>query len=185
MGFVRHKTTGTVDTSNVNFVGRHWIGVMNVFKKFPADLQTIVYNRVEILNNEKLAVNMTCALHYKLRPEEPHLLFDTYDVLFKPVIKGTALAAIKSKAPQFTVKEFRLNRSLVARTLSEAASQLLGGICCRKDCNKTADCRPGEKGNGIWFEVIIMSIQISINRKVLQLFSLGLHSHFSSGMNKW
>ena len=167
MEFVRHKTTGTVDTSKVYFGGRHWIGIMHVFKKFPADLQTIVYNRVEIFNNEKLAVNMTCALHYKLRPDELHLLFDTYDVLFKPVIKGTALAAIKSKAPQFTVNQFRLNRSFVARTLSEAASQVLGGICCRKDCNKTADCRPGEKGNGVWYEVIFTSTQISTNDKVL------------------
>lgn len=185
MGFVRHKTTGTVDTSKVYFGGRHWIGVMNMFKKFPADLQTIVYNRVEIFNNEKLAVNMTCALHYKLRPDELHLLFDTYDVLFKPVIKGTALAAIKSKAPQFTVNQFRLNRSLVARTLSEAASQVLGGICCRKDCNKTADCRPGERENSVWYEVMIMNTHIYVPRKVLVLLSSDRHSHFSSRLNKW
>ena len=143
MGFSRHKTTGEVDTSKVYFGGRHWIGILKTFKKFPADLQTVVYKDIKIFNKEKLAVTMTCALHYKLRSHDLHYLFQTYDTTYEPVLRGAALAAIKNKAPQFTVNEYRLNRSAVARTLSEGASLELEGNCCGKDCTKET-CRPGK-----------------------------------------
>ena len=95
MGFLKNKATGFVETDEIYFVGRHYVGVTKTFKKFNSDMHTEQYPKLSIYNKEKLEVTMTCSLQYLLRPEDLKDLHDEYDVSYKPVLRTTALAAIK------------------------------------------------------------------------------------------
>jgi len=143
MGFVKSKTTGSVETDKVYQSGRHWIGVTSTFKKFPADFHTLDFPQIRVFNKEKLSIALSCSLQYVLREEDLYLLHDTYDLAYAPIIESTTLAAIKSAAPFYTVDEYRLNRTMVDKGLSDAAAKALGGICCRKGCEARGDCKPG------------------------------------------
>jgi len=142
MGFTRNKATGAVDTTKVYFGGRHFVGVMSEFKVFKTTQFTKQYNNIAVFNKEKMQIIISCSLQFTLRPEDLKPLHDTYDVRYEPVIYVTARAAIKGAATQFSIDEFRLNRSLVADGMKKAVSGALDGNCCRKDCKKNF-CRPG------------------------------------------
>ena len=78
-----------------------------------------------------------------LKTEDLLLLHDAYDVGYEPIITVTAGAAIKGAATQFSIDEFRLNRTLVANGMRKAVANALDGGCCRKDCKKDY-CRPSK-----------------------------------------
>ena len=144
MGFLKSKTTGSVDTDKVYHFGRHYVGVTTTFKVFRSDIHTEQFTQLKILNQEKLEVTMTCSVHYILRPEDLVFLHDTYDLAYKPILRSTILSAIKGAAPQYKIDEYRQNRSHVSTGLANAAAKALGGICCRKDC-KSNKCQPGRE----------------------------------------
>lgn len=161
MGFTRNKATGAVDTTKVYFGGRHFVGVMSEFKVFKTTQFTKQYNNIAVFNKEKMQIIISCSLQFTLRPEDLKPLHDTYDVRYEPVIYVTARAAIKGAATQFSIDEFRLNRSLVADGMKKAVSGALDGNCCRKDCKKNF-CRPGILILNTYFlNVIILTISDS------------------------
>ena len=145
MGFSKHKTSGKVDTSKVYHGGRHWIGVMYTFKKYPADIQTLNFNQIEIFNQENIKITLTASVHYRLNPKYLKYLHDTYDLQYEKVLEATAVSALKSAAPSFKVDEFRLERPKVAEGLKKSIKKALGGNCCPlKNCTGSTLCEPGE-----------------------------------------
>ena len=144
MGFLRNKATGEVDTSEVYLGGRHYVGIMKEFKSFTTTQITNEYQSISVFNREKMQIILSCSLQFVLRPEDLRLLHDAYDVRYEPIIIATAGAAIKGAATRFSIDEFRLNRSVVAKGLRNAVSKALDGGCCRKDC-RAHTCHPGCK----------------------------------------
>ena len=145
MGFSKHKTSGKVDTNKVYYGGRHWVGVMYTFKKYPADIQILNFNQIEIFNQENIKITLTAVVHYKLNPKYLKYLHDTYDLQYEKVLEATAVSALKSAAPSFKVDEYRLERAKVAEGLKKSINRALGGNCCPlKNCTGSTLCEPGE-----------------------------------------
>lgn len=144
MGLYRNKMTGFVDTSKTYFSGRHWLGVNKNFVVYPADLLRESYSNVSIFTTEKLEVNLTFSFSYQLRHEDLGVLYETFGDDYKSQLNGAAFSALKGAAIRYSIDDFKLNRPLVAKALSEAISLAIGGKCCRKDCfvNKCGvDCK--------------------------------------------
>ena len=134
MGLIKHKATGKVDASKTYLGGRHYVGVMSVFKVFRADLHTVDFNKFTIFNKEKIQVSMTVSFQYSIRQEDLGLLHDTYNTNYDSVVQATVLSAIKTAATSYTIDEFRLERPKVSAGLELAASKALSGECCRENC---------------------------------------------------
>lgn len=143
MAFMKTKSSGKVDRSKVYFAGRYFTGIDKTFKKFPMNAQFINLN-VTIFNADKIEVKLQGALQYFLNKDELQKLHDAYDLSYRPIIENTALEAIKSTAPSFTVEQYRAQRQMVSKELFTAAKVALGGICCPKDCT-SYPCEPGCK----------------------------------------
>ncbi|XP_065051573.1 uncharacterized protein LOC135681176 [Rhopilema esculentum] len=153
MGFVKKKSTGTVDRSKVYTGGRHFIGVDGTFKKFPADAHLESFSKVEFFNMEKLQVTMTFSLQYFLMPEELKSLHDAYNLGYRPVIRNTVASAIKDEASKFSVNEYRKERQKVSDALFKAAKIAIGGSCCYSNCQKyicLPDCLQSNCTKGLY-----------------------------------
>lgn len=132
MGFVKSKTTGKVDTSQVYTSGLHFIGPAHTFKKFRCDVQFESFKNVAIFNKEKIEVEFSFSMLYKLRPEYLKNLHDDYNLDYHSVFRTKALSSLKGAATQFTVDEYRLEREKIKTAFGQELSQALGGNCCRK-----------------------------------------------------
>ena len=144
MGLKKSKITGQVYTNRVYFSGRYFTGLFVNFKKFKRDAHLLRFHELRIINKEKFELKVDCSLQYFLRPEDLHLLHDKFDLYYEPVLRKTAAAAIKNRASQYSITDYRLRREMVGAGLGEAASRALGGTCCREDCS-VHRCREGCK----------------------------------------
>ena len=65
MGFVKSKTTGTVDTSEVWTSGRRWIGPDKTFKIFKASAHNITLDRISVFAApDKVLTNIYVCVWY-------------------------------------------------------------------------------------------------------------------------
>ncbi|XP_077997774.1 uncharacterized protein LOC144450899 [Glandiceps talaboti] len=145
-GFPRRKSTGTVSTDSVYSGGKYMIGPDKEFKTFPADAHIEdVY--VSIFTEDKLEVDIVCSFQYFLRPDDLKLLHDTHDIYYAPVLRTSAIDALKGEAPNFSTDEYISNRDAIELALTEAIALRLGGKCCKKNCADSVEgcvrnCRP-------------------------------------------
>ena len=166
MGLFHNKMTGYVDTSLVYFAGRHWLGVNRNFKIYPAISQREVYNNVWIFNKERIEVTLTFSFTYQLRYEDLGTLHEIYGEQYQPIIRSSALAALKGAAAKFSINDYRLKRSTVAKGLSDAIALAISGKCCRKDCFLN-ECQPHcmvywkcDKGRDIGYFSVLRYFQL-------------------------
>ncbi len=61
-GFLRHRTTGKVDTDTVYQNGRYAIGPAKEFKVFPADMQIVKLDELAVASKDSISVRIrsTC-----------------------------------------------------------------------------------------------------------------------------
>lgn len=142
LGFTKQKSTGRVNLDEVYTGGRYFIGPDFTFKTFPAEVHFEEMNEIAIFSKDKVEVEITCAMQYFLRPEDLKDMHQEYDLFYKPVVRTTAIAAIKGQATQLSISQFIRERSTVEEELFKAAKTRLEGTCCRKDCSAT-NCVPG------------------------------------------
>ncbi|XP_078702129.1 uncharacterized protein LOC144928043 isoform X1 [Branchiostoma floridae x Branchiostoma belcheri] len=133
-GFLKRKSTGTVSLDWVYSSGRHFVGPDYEFKVFKADAHFEELTDIAIFSFDKLEIQVTCRFQYFLRKDDMPLLHETYDRFYHPVIRTSAIDAIKGTAPQFNTRQYIGERKLVEDTLRDAVKLRLGGICCKKDC---------------------------------------------------
>ncbi|XP_070570766.1 uncharacterized protein [Ptychodera flava] len=142
-GFPRRSTTGNVYTDKVYSSGLYAIGPDKKFKVFPATAHVERYDAISIFTSDKLEVDITFSLQYFLRPEDLKLLHDKHDLQYQPVLRASAVDALKGRAPDFSTDDYITSRSEVEGELFEAIRDRLGGSCCRKNCQDSVEgCVP-------------------------------------------
>ncbi|XP_066305257.1 uncharacterized protein [Branchiostoma lanceolatum] len=145
-GFIKRKSTGAVSLEKVYSSGRHFVGPDYEFKVFQADAHFEELTNIAIFSFDKLEIQVTCRFQYFLRKDDMPLLHDTYDRFYQPVIRTSAIDAIKGAAPQFNTRQYIGQRKIVEDTLADAVKLRLGGTCCKRDCaDSTEGCVSGCK----------------------------------------
>lgn len=148
LGIRKQKSTGNIKLDKVYTGGRHLIGPDYTFKKFEAtvhyeELKKIATFTKGTADSLGVAVEITCAMQYFLRPEDLKDLHQQYDLYYKPVVRTTANAAIKGRAAELSVSQFIRDRETVETELFKAVKRRLEGTCCLKDCAAKKACVPG------------------------------------------
>ncbi|XP_031562107.1 uncharacterized protein LOC116297923 [Actinia tenebrosa] len=144
-GFLKRKSTGKVDTSKVYLSGRHFVGPDYTFKKFKADAHFEDINNIAVFTSDKLEVQTSCAFQYFLKIEDLADLHNEYDLFYQPVIRSTALSALKGRAALISIEYYLRQRARVEQQLFQALKDRLNGVCCRENCESTNSCKPGCK----------------------------------------
>ncbi|KAK3745333.1 hypothetical protein QZH41_006724 [Actinostola sp. cb2023] len=160
ISFKKQKSTGKVDLTRVYTSGRYLIGPDYTFKAFRADAHFELLKDITTYSDDKVEVTISCAFQYFLKPEDLSYLHQEYDLYYRPVMKSTANAVIKSIAAEIPVGDFIRQRDSVENKLWKAVADRLGGKCCRKDC-KAYKCRTGctpyasckKEDKGVFIEV--------------------------------
>ena len=98
MGFLMSRVGGSVDTSEVYFGGRHYVGVPNTFKTYRADAHLVQLKEIKVYNKEKLEISLSCTLQYFLREEDLKVLHEKYGDSYRPVLETAIMAALKNEA---------------------------------------------------------------------------------------
>ncbi|XP_038079063.1 uncharacterized protein LOC119746287 [Patiria miniata] len=146
MGFVRRKTSGTVDTSIVYQAGHHYVGLDAEFKVFKADAHMVSLESIGVFTRDRLEVSLDCTFQYFLRPEDLKLLHDTYDLQYEDTLRNSAVDALKGATSAFSPRDFGSDRALIEETLFAAIRRRLGGTCCKPFCQDLPEgCEPGCK----------------------------------------
>ena len=133
-----------MDTSRVYLGGRHWIGPDYTFKVFRSDAHFVDLPKITVFTTDKLEVTLSCAFQYFLRADDLAEMHKEYDLFYKPVVRSTALAAVKSKAALIPMTDYLKNREKVERQIFQSLALRLGGSCCLKGCTGSS-CKPGCK----------------------------------------
>jgi len=87
-------------------MGRYLIGPDYTFTPFHADAHFEVLKEISTYSRDKVGVTISCSFQYFLKPEDLSYLHQEYDLYYKPVIKSTANAVIKSVAADIPVFDF-------------------------------------------------------------------------------
>ncbi|XP_033725648.1 uncharacterized protein LOC117315528 [Pecten maximus] len=133
-GFIRQRSTGVVDLSEVHTAGRYFLGPDREFKIFEADAHFIELNDIAVFTSDKLEVGLTVYFQYFLRKEDLPLLHAAYDIYYKDVIKTSAQDALKGATTSFNTRDMITSRAILEATLFRAVSDRIGGTCCRQNC---------------------------------------------------
>ncbi|KAL3832276.1 hypothetical protein ACJMK2_023934 [Sinanodonta woodiana] len=142
-GFVRQKSTGTVDTTKVYSGGKYFIGPDYEFKVFKANTQFITLENVTVFTSDKLEVSITIFIQYNLRRGELPLLHKQFGLYYEDVVKNSIIDAVKGSIPVYSTRQLILNRLQVQEIISKAIRDRLGGTCCRPGCAYNGSCDSG------------------------------------------
>ena len=149
MAFKRSRTTGTVDTSRVYSTGRYFFGPAYEFKKFKASAHLVHFSTM-VFTSDRLEMDLAVSFQYFLRAHQLQQLHATYDILYEPVLRTSALAALKNAAPSYAIREYIRQREMVEAALFKAVRESLGGRCCLLHCSNAgmpaceSNCKPYE-----------------------------------------
>ena len=127
-----------MDTSKVYSSGRHFIGPDYTFKKFRADAHFVELNKVAVFTKDKVEIIITCNFQYFLKKDFLPDLHEAYNVDYKPIIRSTAIDALKGRAAQLAVDDYirsgRQQFHVLVLSLSNATfplySSLIGSFFC-------------------------------------------------------
>lgn len=133
LGFKRRKSTGYVDISEVYTSGRYFVGPDYTFKVFQADAHFVELNEISVWTGDKIEIKISCNFQYFLRKDFLPDLHEAYNVDYKPVVRGTAIDAIKGRAADLPIDDYIRNRENIEKELFKALAKRVDG-CCRKTC---------------------------------------------------
>lgn len=145
-GFIKSRTTGSVDTDVVYTSGRHFVGPDKVFKTFQSTAHLITLENILIFSRDKLEIGITVDLQYFLNKEDLPDLHDEYDLFYKEIFKQTAKDTVKGTVTSYSTREFFEKRQEVEQEIFLALRRRFSGVCCEPLCNdKDFPCVPGCK----------------------------------------
>jgi len=145
-GFVKSKTTGSVDTSEVYTSGRHFVGPDKTFKTFQSTAHLITLDDILIFSRDKLEIGITVDLQYFLNKDDLHELHDEYDLFYEEIFKQTAKDTVKGTVTEYSTREFFEKRPEIEQKIFLALRKRFSGTCCEPLCDdKDFLCVPGCK----------------------------------------
>ncbi|XP_022111664.1 uncharacterized protein LOC110990886 [Acanthaster planci] len=156
-GFVRRKSTGSVNTDKVYTSGYYLIGIDYEFKNFKADAHFVDLESVAVFTSDRLEVRLDCTFQYFLREEDLQDLHDTYDIQYEDILRNNAIDELKGATVDFSTRDFGEKRAEIEKTMFNAVKKRLGGNCCKPGCQnspegcevgckKVEDCTKEDKG---------------------------------------
>lgn len=157
-GFIKSRSTGSVDTSVVYESGRHLVGPDKYFKTFKATAHIVSLRNIEIFTRDKLEVTVTVNVQYFLNKEDLPDLHSEYDVFYEEVFKQTAKDAVKGAVTMYSTREFIDLRPEIELKLFTALRKRFAGACCDPLCDDKvflcikgciqprSKCKKSEKG---------------------------------------
>ncbi|XP_061169850.1 uncharacterized protein LOC133179122 [Saccostrea echinata] len=179
-GFVKQKSTGTVNLDTVYSFGKHFTGPDYEFKVFQADAHHLTLERIKAFTSDRLEVQVTVHLQYFLRKDDLPALHRRFDLFYEDVMKNSAVDAVKGAITIYTTRELISERAKVEEDLFKAVRERLGGKCCQEDCKSWKyACFPGctridlctEDNKGVFADVRFFQMgQVYIPRDVEERF---------------
>ena len=86
--------------------GRHFIGPDFTFKVFQANAHFVKLDKIAVWTGDKIEIKITCTFQYFLRKDFLADLHEAYNVDYKPVVRGTAIDAIKGRAADLPIDDY-------------------------------------------------------------------------------
>ena len=106
LGFKKRKSTGFVDIEKVYTSGRYFIGPDFTFKVFQAHAHFVELDKISVWTGDKVEIKISCNFQYFLRKDFLPDLHEAYNVDYKPIVKGTAIDAIKGRAAVLPIEKY-------------------------------------------------------------------------------
>ncbi|XP_068716761.1 uncharacterized protein [Montipora capricornis] len=141
LGFKKQRSTGFVDIDKVYTSGRYFFGPDFTFKLFQANAHFIKLDEIAVWTGDKLEIKITCAFQYFLRKDFLPDLHEAYNVDYEPVVRGTAIDAIKGRAANLPIEDYIRNRENIESELFKALAKRVDG-CCRPTCPTNEEDMP-------------------------------------------
>lgn len=183
LGFKRRKSTGFVDISEVYTSGRYFVGPDYTFKVFPADAHFVELNEISVWTGDKIEIKISCNFQYFLRKDFLPDLHEAYNVDYKPVVRGTAIDAIKGRAADLPIDDYIRNRENIEKELFKALAKRVDG-CCRETCPtdeeempacgyciKNSLCKDDERGMFVevrYFQLLAVDVHEDVKSRYLR-----------------
>lgn len=183
LGFKRRKSTGFVDISEVYTSGRYFVGPDYTFKVFPADAHFVELNEISVWTGDKIEIKISCNFQYFLRKDFLQDLHEAYNVDYKPVVRGTAIDAIKGRAADLPIDDYIRNRENIEKELFKALAKRVDG-CCRENCPsdeeempacgyciKNSLCEDDERGMFVevrYFQLLAVDVHEDVKSRYLR-----------------
>lgn len=183
LGFKRRKSTGFVDISEVYTSGRYFVGPDHTFKVFPADAHFVELVEISVWTGDKIEIKISCNFQYFLRKDFLPDLHEAYNVDYKPVVRGTAIDAIKGRAADLPIDDYIRNRGNIEKELFEALAKRVDG-CCRETCPtdeeempacgyciKNSLCKDDERGMFVevrYFQLLAVDVHEDVKSRYLR-----------------
>lgn len=95
-----------MDTKKVYTSGRYFIGPDYTFKVFQANAHYVKLDKISVWTADKVEIKITCTFQYFLRKDFLPDLHEAYNVDYRPVVKGTAIDAIKGKSANLPIDDY-------------------------------------------------------------------------------
>lgn len=86
--------------------GRYFIGPDFTFKVFKGDAHFVNLDSISVWTGDKIEIKITCSFQYFLRKDFLPDLHEAYNVDYRPVVRGTAIDAIKGRAADLPIDDY-------------------------------------------------------------------------------
>lgn len=95
-----------MDISKVFTSGRYFVGPDFTFKVFQANAHFVKLDEISVWTDDKVEIEISCSFQYFLREDFLPDLHEAYNVDYEPVVKGTAIDAIKGRAADLPIDDY-------------------------------------------------------------------------------
>lgn len=183
IGFKQRRSTGFVNIKEVYSSGRYFVGPDFTFKVFQANAHFVKLDKIAVWTGDKVEIKITCTFQYFLRKDFLPDLHEAYNVDYEPVVKGTAIDAIKGRAADLPIEDYIRNRENIEKELFKALAKRVDG-CCRETCPTqevdlpacgycitNAQCKSSEKGIFVevrYFQLLAVDVHEDVKSRYLR-----------------
>ncbi|KAL5005783.1 hypothetical protein ScPMuIL_016941 [Solemya velum] len=140
MALKKSRISGVVDRSTTYLPGCYILGPDTELIFFKGDAHNVDI-RTSIFTRDDLIINIDFHLQYFLKPDELGVLHSKFETDYNPVLVKIIESTVKNEAAQFSVDNYRLNRTYLEQFFFRAVHRVLGGNCCPSCCSKSC---PGD-----------------------------------------
>ena len=119
--------------------GRYFVGPDYTFKVFQANAHFVKLDEISVWTDDKVEIEISCSFQYFLRKDFLPDLHEAYNVDYEPVVRGTAIDAIKGRAADLPIDDYirfvrHLNFSDWKNQFFLSKLRLRSGLCKLREC---------------------------------------------------
>ena len=155
--------------------GRYFVGPDFTFKVFQANAHFVKLDKIAVWTGDKIEIKITCTFQYFLRKDFLPDLHEAYNVDYKPVVKGTAIDAIKGRAADLPIDDYiRYMHLSIWREKSLSENLLLILSVCMNPTRSNASCHTLLSVCAVMFirGPVVLNLPSAVCRKLLNSKSL-------------